>query len=47
MEAVVNGGSSDGIFVAAVHTDDGMVTAASTAAGQLRTMATIAAATIS
>jgi hypothetical protein len=46
MEAAVDGGGGDGVFAAAVKADDGMMVAASTAAGQLRTMTAIAAATI-
>jgi hypothetical protein len=47
MEAAVDGGGGDGVFAAAVDANDGMVAAASTAIGQLRTMTAIAAAIIS
>jgi hypothetical protein len=46
MEAAVNDGRSDGIFSAAIDTNDGMVAAALTTAAQLTTTTTIAAVTI-
>jgi hypothetical protein len=46
MKAAVDGSSGDGVFVAAVNAVDGMVVAASTATGQLRTTTAITAATI-
>jgi hypothetical protein len=46
MEAVADGGSSDGIFAVAVNTNDGMVMAASITAGQLKMTTAIATATI-
>jgi hypothetical protein len=47
MKAVVNGGGGNGIFATTADANDGMVAAASTTAGQLRTTAAITAATIS
>jgi hypothetical protein len=46
MEAVANGGSGNGVFAAAADANEGMMAAASTANGQLRTTTAIAAATI-
>jgi hypothetical protein len=46
MEVAADGGGSNGIFATAVNANDGMMAAASTTAGQLRTTTTIAAATI-
>ncbi len=46
MEAVVDGSSGNGIFAAAIDTNDRMVEAASTAAAQLRTKTAIATVTI-
>ncbi len=43
---VVDGGSGNGVFAAAVNADDGMVADASTAAAQLMTMTITAAVTI-
>jgi hypothetical protein len=46
MEAAANGGDSYGMFATAVDANDGMMVVASTAAGQLRTITTIADTTI-
>ncbi len=46
MEAVIDGGGDDGVFAAAIEANDRMVAVVSTAAGQLRMMTAIAAATI-
>jgi hypothetical protein len=46
MKAVVNGGGGNGVFAAAIHTNNGMVAAASTATAQLMRMTAIATTTI-
>jgi hypothetical protein len=46
VEATVNGGSSNGIFAAAIGANDGMVVAASTVAAQLRMTSGFIVATI-
>jgi hypothetical protein len=47
MEAVVDGGGGDGVFAAAIDTNDWMVAAASTDAAKLTKMTAITAAAIS
>jgi hypothetical protein len=41
MEVAADGGGSYGVFAAAINANDGAMAAASTAAGQLRTMTAI------
>jgi hypothetical protein len=47
MKVAVDGGGGDGVIAANVNADEGMVVATPTAAAQLTTTITIAAATIS
>jgi hypothetical protein len=46
MEASTNGGGSNGVFAAAADANDGIMAAALTTTGQLRTTTAIATATI-